>query len=228
MIGVEGQGYVWNDKWEDVGDDEDEDPRQKLARCIGFLVRDADILCPDDEDNADTISDVLDDDSEDDEGAYDSETDDELTKHYLEAEDTVHRGITENHTVDNVALELNALKMGMWRRRWVSTCGGVLKHTFTPTFLACNMTFHDLRASCIPALLQHIDLKSPDSFRKVLGKWSKLLARLVNTDEDQVDCLRISFVGRRGMVAVNRVCAADSLPTFSSYASPHPGHGNET
>jgi hypothetical protein len=56
------------------------------------------------------------------------------------------------------------------------------------------MTFHDLRTACIPALLQHIDLKSAESFRKVLGKWSQLLSRLINNDEDQVDCLRIVFV----------------------------------
>ena len=111
-IGVEGQGYVWNDRWEDTGDDEDEDPREKLSRCLGFLAQDAAVLRPDDEDDAYSISDGLDSESGDD-GDYEDETEDELSRHYLEAEDTVHRGINENHTVDNVVLELNALKMGI-------------------------------------------------------------------------------------------------------------------
>jgi hypothetical protein len=119
VLGAEGQGYVWNDRWEDTGDDSEEDPRQKLVRSIGFLPQDAEVARPDVDDvndDADTISEVLEDsDFGDEDGEYGSgyETEDELIKHLLEAEDTVHRGINENHTVDNVVLELNALKMGM-------------------------------------------------------------------------------------------------------------------
>ena len=69
-----------------------------------------------------------------------------MEKNYQEAEETVRRSILENHSVDNCVLELNALKM------------------------ACNITFHDLRASAIPALIQAIDMSKPETGTKVPEK----------------------------------------------------------
>lgn len=100
LIGLEGQGYVWHDEWEE--EDEDElDPRNKIVGALGF-------------DLSPTSNDVLSDDESVMSGASESEDDgesfNELARHYTEVEETLKRAIAENHTVDNASLELNALK----------------------------------------------------------------------------------------------------------------------
>jgi translation initiation factor eIF-2B subunit epsilon len=151
-VGADGTAHVWLDAWEEETDD---DALNRMILQMGFNT--TDVPTP-----------TLDSSSSDNYSDDGEETEDEHDKHAREIEDTVHRAISESHTVDNCALELNALK------------------------LACNITFRDLRLSSIPAIIKHVE--SVEHVKKVFTKWGMLIARFVHGEMDQIDALWILLV----------------------------------
>ncbi|KAL7748509.1 translation initiation factor eIF-2B epsilon subunit, GEF [Sorochytrium milnesiophthora] len=106
--------------------------------------------------------------------------------HGAEIRATCQRAFDENHTVENTAIELNTLKM------------------------ACNLTFHDLRAEVVPALMRHAFSATPLSAAAVTGrlrKWTGLLEALTmkkHRSSDELDILRLLsrwLAGRRPSMA---------------------------
>lgn len=164
QVGSDSNAFIWDPSWEEDDEEELEEEQTKNALLWRLGYEPADLLLTS-TDFDDSISDYC--TTESSFGEY--ETDDELHRHYMEVEDTINRSIEENHTVENALLELNALKM------------------------ACNITFHDLRKSAIPAILNHIDhAKLADSMKKLMSKWLSLIKKFTNNQEDQVDCLWIT------------------------------------
>lgn len=140
VIGDEGNAYPWMDKW----DSDDEEAGNRLVRELGYdSIEEASDASDTDYDSDDLSSDNM--------GEFDHE--EELHRHYKEVEETIRRAISENHTVDNAALELNALK------------------------LACNITFEDLRQVVIPFLVNIVDANGniSESAKKVSARVVSLL-----------------------------------------------------
>jgi translation initiation factor eIF-2B subunit epsilon len=164
IVGASGNAFVWDASWEEDEDEELEEEQSENALLWRLGYEPADLVMTS-ADFDDTFSDYC--TTESSFGEY--EHYDELHRHYMEVEDTINRSIEENHTVENALLELNALKM------------------------ACNITFHDLRKSTIPAILKHIDhSRLEESMRKLMSKWLSLIKRFTSCQEDQIDCLWIT------------------------------------
>lgn len=181
MLGSEAEGYVWDATWDE---EEDEDPRNKLARLYGCTPQDVLAIKVDVEDEEESMSEASAD------GYYIPADDyaDDLDmedKYFDEAEETIKRAIKEHHSEETAAIELHALKM------------------------AYNMTFHDLRAACFPVLLKAVHDEASEAGAKVcfkfkigvyidvvkiLNKWAPLMKRFCNSDSDQQDLLRIALV----------------------------------
>lgn len=81
---------------------------------------------------------------------------------------TLERSISDGHSVENAALELNTLKM------------------------ALNVRFHDIRQVLFPVLLARLD---PDRMhataRAVFTEWAGLVKKFVHNLDDQMDSLEI-------------------------------------
>ena len=89
-----------------------------------------------------------------------------------EVQQTLARAISENHSIDIAALELNTLKMAM------------------------NITFQNLREVVLPSLLRQVDVaKGPQSVNAVFKQWAKLVSRFTHGEEDQANVLSILQVG---------------------------------
>jgi translation initiation factor eIF-2B subunit epsilon len=78
---------------------------------------------------------------------------------------TLERAFEENHTVENVVLELNTLKF------------------------AANLDFHDLRLKTIPTMLNLV--KGKVTVKDVFNRWGEALAKFVIEYDDQLDALKV-------------------------------------
>ena len=80
--------------------------------------------------------------------------------------DMVKNAIQSDYTIDNVALEINALKF------------------------ACNSSFSDCRNAIIPALCLFIDSANvKQSCSNIFDKWSRLLEKFIHSLEDQIETI---------------------------------------
>ncbi|KAJ3410454.1 hypothetical protein HDV05_003716 [Chytridiales sp. JEL 0842] len=149
-VGDEGEGFLWEDRMSDE-DDEDDTLRQ-LEMCS--LGREVDLSA----ENCHL-------DEETDESDDGSDFGDDLAKSHNEILLTLERAFEENHTVENLVLELNTLKF------------------------AANLDFHDLRLKTVPALLNLV--KPGLTVKDVINRWGGALAKFVIEPEDQMDVLRI-------------------------------------
>ncbi|TPX75512.1 hypothetical protein CcCBS67573_g03213 [Chytriomyces confervae] len=149
-VGAEGAGYVWQDDDSDAEDTE-EDARPILEVCA--MARDI------------TLHDMDD--------GIDEETDDEddmsnvdpLEKSRGELISTIERAFEENHTIDNVALELNTVKF------------------------AENLEFHDIRFTAVLTILNLVS--NAATLTTTMTRWGQLLQRFVTDEEEQLDLLEI-------------------------------------
>ncbi|KAL1503158.1 hypothetical protein AB1Y20_011217 [Prymnesium parvum] len=90
-----------------------------------------------------------------------------------EVADTVRRGVENNHSVDNLALEVNGLKF------------------------AQNRSFADCIVAIVPALLEELPLSGKSKkerlteVKRCLNKWGALLKRFTQTRSDQVELMAV-------------------------------------
>ncbi|KAJ3189285.1 hypothetical protein HDU85_002913 [Gaertneriomyces sp. JEL0708] len=97
-----------------------------------------------------------------------------------EAEATLHRAFSEDHTVDIAFLELSTLKMSM------------------------DVSFQDIRKVLVPAIFNHMDAsKMPKSAADVIKRWGPLINKCTHGGQDQLDLLRLIeefFSSREDMI----------------------------
>ncbi|KAJ3071818.1 hypothetical protein HDU98_004751 [Podochytrium sp. JEL0797] len=149
-VGTQGMGY---DKTDEINDDDGDEDEHKAILEVCALARD--IKLHDIEDHAD----------EDTEDEDDSSEMDALERSHRELVSTIERAFEENHSIDNIVLELNTLKF------------------------ADNLEFHDIRFKALPTVLSLVhDAASLDA---TLDRWGGLLARFAVDTEDQLDLLEI-------------------------------------
>ena len=80
--------------------------------------------------------------------------------------DMVKNAIQSNYTIDNTALEINALKF------------------------ACNSTFKECRDAIIPALCSFLDPSNiAQSTTRIFDLWSSLLQKFIHSNDDQIDTI---------------------------------------
>ncbi|KAJ3023506.1 UNVERIFIED_CONTAM: hypothetical protein HDU68_008576 [Siphonaria sp. JEL0065] len=149
-VGEEGKGY---EKRDEVDEDEDDEEEHKAILDVCSLARDIQLH---------DIDDFADDDSdeEDDLSEFDA-----LELSHRELVSTIERAFEENHSIDNIVLELNTFKF------------------------AENLDFHDIRLTAVPTVLSLVtDAKTLQSTMK---RWGGLLSHYANDTEDQLDLLLI-------------------------------------
>ncbi|KAJ3331280.1 hypothetical protein HDU76_003615 [Blyttiomyces sp. JEL0837] len=166
MVGNGGIGFVWNDN--SSNDDDEENFAQLLEVCS--MAREID------------LHKTGEDEEESDESDLESEVDEaesEIVRtaiekdfftypplgHHREILATLERGFDENHTIENILLELNTLKFG------------------------ANLEFRDLRLGAVPATLNLVSPSLP--VKEVLKRWGAIMTKLVLDHNDQLDILRI-------------------------------------
>ncbi|KAJ3056056.1 hypothetical protein HK097_008293 [Rhizophlyctis rosea] len=148
LVGDDGRGVKWVEE-EDEDEDDDLDRRNVELGFIGH-----------------TYLPELDDDDES-EDESDEEMEEGADDWKREVQQTLARAISENHSIDIAALELNTLKMAM------------------------NITFQNLRETVLPALLQQVDVAKPASINAVFKQWAKLVSRFTHGEEDQANVLSV-------------------------------------
>ena len=79
-----------------------------------------------------------------------------------EAEDSLNRAFTENHSVENAAIELKTLRM------------------------ATNVTFHEVREAIVAALMR-IVVSAPSTVKREFKKWGELLEEFTEDDQARLD-----------------------------------------
>ncbi|KAI8617025.1 nucleotide-diphospho-sugar transferase [Chytriomyces sp. MP71] len=148
VVGTKGRGYVWRD---DSSDDE-EDEHENILH-IAAMARPV---------NVHEVDDGADEDTEDEDDLSEM---DALERSHRELVSTIERAFEENHTIDNLALELNTLKF------------------------AENLEFHDIRLMAVPTILSLV--KDVASLATALRRWAPLLGRFATDEEEQMDLLKI-------------------------------------
>lgn len=94
-----------------------------------------------------------------------------------EAEDSLNRAFTENHSVENAAIELKTLRM------------------------ATNVTFREIREAIVAALMRVV-VSAPATVRKEFEKWGELLDKFTEDDEARLDIVFLvqRYFARAGLV----------------------------
>jgi translation initiation factor eIF-2B subunit epsilon len=82
---------------------------------------------------------------------------------HTEAEDSLNRAFSENHSVENAAIELKTLRM------------------------ATNVTFHEVREAIVAALMCVLVSSPPATVTKEFEKWGQLLEEFTEDDEASLD-----------------------------------------
>ncbi|KAI9597002.1 nucleotide-diphospho-sugar transferase [Syncephalis fuscata] len=154
-LGEHGVGSLWlGDDDDNDSDDEEVDPRQRaigeLASALaGFDFEEGLTSDSSDEDSDSDVSDI----GGEDEFNY-------------EVAQTFERAVTDKHSVEVAALELNTLRMSY------------------------NANYHTIRQLLIPVILRHVDMSAMAvSLKKMMTTWAPLLGRMIHSDKDQVDAL---------------------------------------
>jgi len=86
-----------------------------------------------------------------------------------EVEDTVRRAVLEGHSIDNTALEVNALKFA-----------------YDQTFLDCA---NSILSSLLNLIGETKQTSVANAINPLLSKWGPLLSRFVDNDEDQTELI---------------------------------------
>ncbi|KAJ3043558.1 hypothetical protein HDV00_004658 [Rhizophlyctis rosea] len=148
LLGEDGRGVKWVEE-EDEDEDEEGDRRNVELGFIGH----------------EYVPELDEDDESEDESDEEMEEGGDDWKR--EVQQTLDRAVSENHSIDIAALELNTLKMAM------------------------NITFADLREVVIPSLLGRVDCSKVGSVGGVFKQWGKLVGRFTHGEEDQGHVLGI-------------------------------------
>ncbi|RHZ90112.1 hypothetical protein Glove_8g20 [Diversispora epigaea] len=106
-----------------------------------------------------------------DQSSYEESDSDESTAQEIfqkEVVQTLERAFSDGHTVEIALLELNTLR------------------------LASNTNFHDLRVVVIPTVINRIDIKKGMiGTKEILTRWGPLIAKLIFSNHDQIDTIKI-------------------------------------
>ncbi|KAI8145758.1 nucleotide-diphospho-sugar transferase [Fennellomyces sp. T-0311] len=159
--------------WTERGDDDDDVDIRNIN--MGSLAYDmADLKIEDNElsDSASEVGEVSDDEDDLDNdisgsfGAWDTQGASKLAEFKKEVAQTIERSLTENHTVDETALEITGLRM------------------------AHNGTYDQAREVMIPMLLDHVDISKNgvNNMRVMLEKWAPVISKGM---ENQVHVLQV-------------------------------------
>ncbi|ORY31492.1 nucleotide-diphospho-sugar transferase [Rhizoclosmatium globosum] len=151
QVGEDGKGYEKKDIIDADDDDDEEEHKAILAVCS--IARDIQLH---------DIEDAVDEDTEDEDDLSDV---DALERSHRELISTIERAFEENHSIDNIVLELNTLKF------------------------ADNLDFHDIRLTAVPTVLSLVT--NAATLQTTLKRWGGLLARFATDAEDQLDLLQI-------------------------------------
>ncbi|KAJ3092387.1 hypothetical protein HK100_006953 [Physocladia obscura] len=155
VVGVEGKGYSWEDRLS-ADDEDDEDDQVNHLRLLDVCAMARDV----------NLHDIIDENADEDSESEDDLSEiDQLERSHRELISTIERAFEENHTIDNLALELNTLKF------------------------ADNLEFHDIRLTALPSVLSLVT--DGKTLSTVVKRWGALLQRFAQDAEDQVDLLRI-------------------------------------
>ncbi|KAJ3376650.1 Translation initiation factor eIF-2B subunit epsilon, partial [Entophlyctis sp. JEL0112] len=159
VVGRDGKGYAWIDHLSDDDDDNDEGNQPKQLRLLDVcaLARETDFH--------QMVNDIGDEDDSDDEDEDDLSPEEVLARSRRELASTIERAFDENHTIDNLVLELNTLKF------------------------AENLDFHDIRAVAVPTILSRVS--DTKSLAAIVKRWGGVLQKFSKHVDDQIDLLNV-------------------------------------
>lgn len=203
-------GYIWHNEESREDNDEEMDIRNRQTMCMGFKNRDCSFLkseeegswyfsdeqiwCESDNEFTDEerfVQDMGDLHIDADE-SHERRESKISTLMELQAQKaresakkeiiaTVSRSINENHTLENSITELNSFKM------------------------AENIGFVDLLNGITSCLVKYVDLSNSNSAAKsksILTKWSSLILKYTNSEEDEINILWLMIVSKERQLII--------------------------